>query len=129
MPKYIEKAERMHLPALAMRGLIAFPAIPLTFEVADEADAGVCLEAEKNDGVIFIVSLRDLSLTGTTEENLYSVGTVVKIKQTVKLPEGNLKVFAAGICRATAENLTIDDSIITADVIGKASTKGPAACR
>lgn len=109
----------MHLPALAMRGLIAFPAIPLTFEVADEADAGVCLEAEKNDGVIFIVSLRDLSLTGTTEENLYSVGTVVKIKQTVKLPEGNLKVFAAGICRATAENLTIDDSIITADVIGK----------
>lgn len=119
MPKYIEKAERMHLPALAMRGLIAFPAIPLTFEVADEADAGVCLEAEKNDGVIFIVSLRDLSLTGTTEENLYSVGTVVKIKQTVKLPEGNLKVFAAGICRATAENLTIDDSIITADVIGK----------
>lgn len=119
MPKYIEKAERMHLPALAMRGLIAFPAIPLTFEVADEADAGVCLEAEKNDGVIFIVSLRDLSLTGTTEENLYSVGTVVKIKQTVKLPEGNLKVFAAGICRATTENLTIDDSIITADVIGK----------
>lgn len=119
MPKYIEKAERMHLPALAMRGLIAFPAIPLTFEVADEADAGVCLEAEKNDGVIFIVSLRDLSLTGTTEENLYSVGTVVKIKQTVKLPEGNLKVFAVGICRATAENLTIDDSIITADVIGK----------
>lgn len=119
MPKYIEKAERMHLPALAMRGLIAFPAIPLTFEVADEADAGVCLEAEKNDGVIFIVSLRDLSQTGTTEENLYSVGTVVKIKQTVKLPEGNLKVFAAGICRATAENLTIDDSIITADVIGK----------
>lgn len=119
MPKYIEKAERMHLPALAMRGLIAFPAIPLTFEVADEADAGVCLEAEKNDGVIFIVSLRDLSLTGTTQENLYSVGTVVKIKQTVKLPEGNLKVFAAGICRATAENLTIDDSIITADVIGK----------
>lgn len=119
MPKYIEKAERMHLPALAMRGLIAFPAIPLTFEVADEADAGVCLEAEKNDGVIFIVSLRDLSLTGTTEENHYSVGTVVKIKQTVKLPEGNLKVFAAGICRATAENLTIDDSIITADVIGK----------
>lgn len=119
MPKYIEKAERMHLPALAMRGLIAFPAIPLTFEVADEADAGVCIEAEKNDGVIFIVSLRDLSLTGTTEENLYSVGTVVKIKQTVKLPEGNLKVFAAGICRATAENLTIDDSIITADVIGK----------
>ena len=119
MPKYIEKAERMHLPALAMRGLIAFPAIPLTFEVADEADAGVCLEAEKNDGVIFIVSLRDLSLTGTTEENLYSVGTVVKIKQTVKLPEGNLKVFAAGICRATAENLTIDDSNITADVIGK----------
>lgn len=119
MPKYIEKAERMHLPALAMRGLIAFPAIPLTFEVADDADAGVCLEAEKNDGVIFIVSLRDLSLTGTTEENLYSVGTVVKIKQTVKLPEGNLKVFAAGICRATAENLTIDDSVITADVIGK----------
>ena len=119
MPKYIEKAERMHLPALAMRGLIAFPAIPLTFEVADEADAGVCLEAERNDGVIFIVSLRDLSLTGTTEENLYSVGTVVKIKQTVKLPEGNLKVFAAGICRATAENLTIDVSIITADVIGK----------
>lgn len=119
MPKYIEKAERMHLPALAMRGLIAFPAIPLTFEVADDADAGVCLEAEKNDGVIFIVSLKDLTETETTEENLYSVGTVVKIKQTVKLPEGNLKVFAAGICRATVEDIEINDGRVTVDVIGK----------
>ncbi len=119
MPKYIEKAERMHLPALAMRGLIAFPAIPLTFEVADDADAGVCLEAEKNDGVIFIVSLKDLTETETTEENLYSVGTVVKIKQTVKLPDGNLKVFAAGICRATVENIEINDGRVTVDVIGK----------
>ena len=119
MPKYIEKAERMHLPALAMRGLIAFPAIPLTFEVADDADAEVCLEAEKNDGVIFIVSLKDLTETETTEENLYSVGTVVKIKQTVKLPEGNLKVFAAGICRATVEDIEINDGRVTVDVIGK----------
>lgn len=119
MPKYIEKAERIHLPALAMRGLIAFPSIPLTFEVADDADTEVCLEAEREDGVIFLVSQKDLAETETTEDNLYSVGTVVKIKQTVKLPEGNLKVFAAGICRATVDCLSIEDGKITADVIGK----------
>ena len=33
MPKYIEKAEKLTLPVIPTRGLVAFPSIPLNFEV------------------------------------------------------------------------------------------------
>ncbi len=109
MPKYIEKVERTRLPVIALRGMIAFPSIPVSFELSDEDMAASCLAAEKDDGLIFIVSRKDLSPDETAADNLYTVGTPAKIKQTVKLPEGSLKVFATGYCRATAEIYEYDD--------------------
>ena len=120
MSRYIEKAEKKRLPVVALRGIIAFPSIPISFEVADETMANACIEAEKRDGIIFIVSKKDLSVEETETDNLFPVGTAAIIKQTVKLPEGNLKVFATGQCRATVEGYDTVDGILYADLICKA---------
>ncbi|MBQ4065423.1 MAG: endopeptidase La, partial [Clostridia bacterium] len=104
MSKYIEKIENHYLPVVPLKGMIAFPSMPLSFEVSEESVMDACLEAERGDGLIFLVSYKDLATTEISPDNLYAVGTAAQIKQTVKLPEGNLKVFATGFCRATAES-------------------------
>ncbi len=119
MSKYIEKVEKSRLPVVALRGMIAFPSIPVSFELSDEETVNACLEAERDDGLIFIVSKKDLSEETLSVENLYTVGTAAKIKQTVKLPEGNLKVFAAGYCRASAEEYVFEDGRLYAELICK----------
>ncbi len=119
MSKYIEKAETTTLPVLVIRGTVAFPSIPLSFEISDETAISLCEEAEMNDGLVFIVSQKELSGGEDTFDELYTVGTAAKIKQTVKLPEGSLKVFASGYCRASVEEYHNENGKPYADVICK----------
>ncbi len=119
MSRYIEKAEKSRLPAVVLRGMIAFPSIPVSFELSDDETINACLEAERGNGLIFIVSKKDLSAEEIAVDNLYTVGTAAKIKQTVKLPEGNLKVFATGYCRASVEEYVFEDGKLYAELICK----------
>ena len=119
MQKYIEKVESAFLPVVVLRGMIAFPSIPMSFEVTDERAIASCEEAERGDGLIFLVSQKNLDEEKPTFDALYTVGTAAKIKQTVKLPEGTLKVFATGSCRATVEHYEIVDGRLMADLLCK----------
>ena len=122
MQKYIEKVERVSLPVIILRGMIAFPSIPMSFELSDEKVMAACEEAERGDGLIFLVSQKDLADNEPTPEELFTVGTAAKIKQLVKLPEGNLKVFATGYCRAAVEEYRYDGTTLRAELICKTIT-------
>ncbi len=119
MSKYVEKIENHDLPVIPLKGMIAFPSIPLSFEISEEAFIHSCLDAEEKDGLIFLVSYKDLAVTEVDPENLYAVGTVAQIKQTVKLPEGNLKVFATGYCRASVNSYEYDGDRLCASLLCK----------
>ncbi len=109
----------MRLPVAALRGLIAFPSIPLSFELSDERLAAVCREVEKEDGLLFLVSQKDLASEEVRPEHLFTVGTAVRIRQTVKLPEGSLKVFAVGQSRAVVESYEQTEEGLFANLICK----------
>ena len=56
-------------------------------------------------------------------EDLYSVGCVAKIKQTLRKPQsGNIRVVAEGMCRATVTSVRNENGYLTADVISKTVT-------
>ena len=119
MQKYIENIEAVRLPVIVLRGIIPFPSIPLSFELTDDKLCSVCEDAEKGDGLIFLVSQKDLSDNNTDPSNLFNVGTAAKIKQTVRLPEGNLKVFVSGYCRASVEGYNLEGRRLYADLLCK----------
>ncbi len=119
MQKYIEKAEALCLPAVVLRGIIPFPSIPLSFELTDEKVAAACEDAEKGDGLIFLVSQSDLSDNEPKPDALFRVGCAAEIKQTVRLPEGNLKVFATPYCRASVAEYRYDGRRLYADLMCK----------
>ncbi len=119
MSTYIEKIEKLTLPVIPLRGLVAFPSIPLNFELARDISISACNAATSADMYIFLVAQREIDTESPSAENLFEVGTVAKIRQTLKTSEGHLRVIAEGVCRATAVSYFERDGYIHADVMSK----------
>ncbi len=122
MSHYVEKIEKYSLPLIPMRGVVAFPVIPVNFEVSRDFSIAACEAANLGDGLAFLVTQRDIATDQPAEADLYAVGTVVKIKQFLKLPEGNCRVIAEGICRAQITEFRLPDGengYYSAEVLGK----------
>ncbi len=97
---YIEKAERITLPVLPLRGIVAFPSITFNFEVANEGSVEAVTAANELGSHIFIVAQKDLSDKDVDEKGLFTTGTVARIKQSLKTPEGHMRIIAEGLSRA-----------------------------
>ena len=84
MAKYIEKTEEVTLPVIALRGAVAFPGVTLSFELEDELCISAAEAAFETDTPVIICALTDFSSPTVTPARLARVGTVSKIKQSVK---------------------------------------------
>ena len=102
MPRFIEKIEKMTLPVIPLRGQAAFPSIPFNFELSREISISACNTATENGSHIFLVGQKDISIESPEAKDLYTVGTVAKIRQTLKTSDGHMRVIAEGVCRAGA---------------------------
>ena len=81
MVRYIEKAEKMTLQLVALRGITVFPSIPQSVEISDKTSKKACILAKEIDEPVLLVSLKDI--TSKKYENLddfASVGTAAKVK-------------------------------------------------
>ncbi len=119
MPKYTEKIESRTLPVIALRGVVAFPSIPLSFEISDDPSIHAAEAAFENDALVLICSMSNPDASEPTPENLFRVGTVSRIKQSLKTAEGALRVITEGFSRATVNEFRTFADYISADVICK----------
>ena len=119
MAKYIEKIEQSTLPVIALRGSVAFPGVTLSFELSDDLCIKAAEAAFENDSLVLICSVSDLSTDRISTSALYRVGTVAKIKQSVKTPEGNMRIITEGYSRATVSEFHRFANYICADIICK----------
>ncbi|MBR2848404.1 MAG: endopeptidase La [Clostridia bacterium] len=119
MPTFIEKVEKLTLPVIPLRGLVAFPSLPLNFELARDISISACNAATTADMYIFLVAQKQIDTENPASDDLYEVGAVAKIRQTLKTAEGTLRVIAEGVCRATAVSYFTKDGHIMADVMSK----------
>ncbi len=136
MAKYIEKIEQTSLPVIALRGSVAFPGVTLSFELQDELCINAAEAAFETDSLVVICSVLDLSSDKLSTSSLCRVGTVSKIKQSVKTPEGNMRIITEGYSRATVSEFHRFANYICADLICKSvmisdeeSVKSQAYCR
>ncbi|MBQ7391212.1 MAG: endopeptidase La [Clostridia bacterium] len=101
MPGYIENTEPVTLPVIALRGTVAFPKMTINFEAGDESAATAAKAAAASTSFLFLTSY-DEYLEGdeTPEFPYYRFGTVVRIKQMIRTPEGQTRIIAEGLVRA-----------------------------
>lgn len=90
------------LPLIPLRGITIFPNMIIHFDIGREKSIASLEEAMLQEGNIFLVTQKDPKVESPTEkEDMYSIGTICKIKQILKLPKGTTRVLVEGIERAT----------------------------
>ena len=93
------------LPILALRGLAVFPDQTVHFEVGRKKSVLALDEAMKNDQTLLLIPQRDITEDDPDLKGLYSIGTVAKVKQILRVQNETIRVLVTGICRARIQDL------------------------
>ena len=122
MPNYIEKAEKLNLPVLPLFGTVAFPSITISLETSTDTATAAVRAANEGNTYVLLLSAREvngLDQTSDDQDAFYEVGTVAKIKQTIKTGEESLRIIAEGASRAQVVSLSRTGKQLRADVLCK----------
>ena len=101
---------------MPVRDVVIFPHMMTPFVVGRESSVRALEEALGGDKRIFLATQHDASIDEPRPEEIYSVGTVVNIVQSLRLPDGNIKVLVEGIERGKIVSVTEDEGFFRAVV-------------
>ncbi|OEU71470.1 MAG: endopeptidase La [Desulfuromonadales bacterium C00003093] len=104
------------LPLLPLRDIVIFPHMVVPLFVGRPQSIGALEKATEGDKLIFLVSQKDPKVDTPEEEDLYRVGTVGKVAQLLKLPDGTVKVLVEGSWRAAMKTFEVTDELLLAEV-------------
>ena len=104
---------------IPLRGIVAFPSIPVSFELVRDESIAAASAAGKADSYVFLLTQRDIGMERPSPEGMYDIGTVAKIKQSIKTPEGTVRIIVDGLCRASVMNIVKVGKYFIADVLSK----------
>src|ERR1700726_1860347 len=111
-----EKQEMKRVPMMPVRDMVIFPQQMTPFIVGREASVRALEEALAGDKKIFLSTQHDASVDDPKPEEIYAVGTLANIVQSVKLPDGNIKVLVEGVERARAISIASEEGFFRATV-------------
>ncbi len=111
-----EKQEMKRVPMMPVRDMVIFPQQMTPFIVGREASVRALEEALAGDKKIFLSTQHDASVDDPKPEEIYAVGTLANIVQSVKLPDGNIKVLVEGVERARALSIASEEGFFRATV-------------
>jgi len=101
---------------MPIRDVVIFPYMMTPFVVGRESSVRALEEAMAGDKKIFLATQHDASIDEPKPNEIFSVGTVVNIVQSLKLPDGNIKVLVEGVERAKVVSVTDDEGFFRAVV-------------
>ena len=111
-----EKYESRKLPMMPIRDVVIFPFMMTPFVVGRESSVRALEEALAADKKIFLATQHDASIDEPKANEIYQVGTIVNIVQSLKLPDGNIKVLVEGIERGKILQVADTDGFMQATV-------------
>ena len=109
--------EIKHIPAVALRGMTILPAMIVHFDISREMSVKAVEQAMLKDQKLFVVTQKDPEVSEPVLDDLYRIGTIVEIKQVIKMPKNILRVLAEGIQRAELVDIDDNPEYLDADVL------------
>jgi ATP-dependent Lon protease len=111
-----EKSDTKRLPMMPIRDVVIFPYMMTPFVVGRDSSVRALEEALTADKKIFLTTQHDASVDEPRPDEIYSVGTVANIVQSLKLPDGNIKVLVEGVERGKIISVSEDEGYFRAVV-------------
>src|SRR5204862_5016095 len=104
-----DRYEQTRLPMVPIRDVVIFPFMMVPFVIGRESSVNALEAALKGDKRIFLATQHDATIDNPKPTEIYQVGTISNIVQSLKLPDGNTKVLVEGIERARVLQLGEED--------------------
>jgi ATP-dependent Lon protease len=111
-----EKFETKKLPMMPIRDVVIFPFMMTPFVVGRESSVRALEDALAGDKKIFLATQHDASIDEPKPNEIFQVGTIVNIVQSLKLPDGNIKVLVEGLERGKILQVVDTDGYFEATV-------------
>ena len=112
------KVERktLHLPTIALRGLVVFPNNLVHFEVGREKSIAAVEWAMANNSNVFLVAQKSMDTTDPAQADLFTYGVVAEVKQVLRVSEDLVKVLVEGKYRAKLTELDASGDFLLSEV-------------
>lgn len=110
------KLKEITMPALAMRGLVVFPNVVMHFDVSREKSEMALKSALSDNKLIFLTAQRDDAVEDPAIKDLYQVGVVAEIRQTLKGADNIIRVLVEGKYRAKLLDIVQKEPYLVANV-------------
>lgn len=94
------KEEERVLPLLPLRGLLVYPNMVLHLDVGRERSVKALEQAMVDEDTILLATQHEVQLEEPTPKDIYKMGTVARVRQMLKLPNGTIRVLVEGLSRA-----------------------------
>jgi ATP-dependent Lon protease len=111
-----DKLELKRVPMMPVREMVIFPQMMTPFIVGRESSVRALEEALAGDKKIFLATQHDASVDDPKAKEIHQVGTLASIVQSVKLPDGNIRVLVEGSERAKVLQITNEDGFFRANI-------------
>src|SRR5271170_722008 len=111
-----EKTDTRRLPMMPTRNGVIFPHMMTPFVVGRESSVRALEEALAGDKKIFLATQHDAKIDEPRPDEIFSVGTVANIVQSLKQSDGNIKVLVEGVERGKVLAVSEDEGYFKAIV-------------
>lgn len=118
-------AMKMKVLIMPLRDVVVFPGSVMPLFVGREKSINAVYESLKRDRQLFLIAQKSPELDDPKREDLYSVGTLANVLQTLKLPDGTVKVLVEGVQRFELLNVHSDGEFLEADIAALDMDSGP----
>ena len=109
--------KKMVLPTIALRGMTVLPDMVIHFDINRKKSIRAVEKAMQTNETIFLLTQKDIDIANPVQDDLYSVGTVAKVKELIKLPKGIVRVLVAGKYKGMVNTVSESDAMLISDIV------------
>ncbi|WP_026690565.1 endopeptidase La [Alteribacter aurantiacus] len=112
----MSNSERKNIPLLPLRGLLVYPTMVLHLDVGRNKSVQALERAMVEEEQIFLATQKEISVDEPGLDDIYQVGTLAKVKQMLKLPNGTIRVLVEGLARGEIKEFYEQDEFYEAEI-------------
>lgn len=109
--------KKMVLPTIALRGMTVLPDMVIHFDINRKKSIHAVEKAMQTNETIFLLTQKDIDTANPVQDDLYSVGTVAKVKELIKLPKGIVRVLVEGKYKGMVNTVSESDGMLISDIV------------
>lgn len=112
------------MPVIALRGLTVLPGMTVSFDISRAKSVAAVEKAMVSDQKVGLFAQKNPEDTDPSLEQLYHIGTIVRVKQLVKMPGGIIRVMVEGLVRAELLELDSEEPSLIGEVLEAPALEG-----